>query len=1112
MALTLIAGRSGSGKSRYIYNRIIEESIRDKEERFFVCVPDQFTMQTQKDLVALHPAHSIMNIDVLSFNRLAARVFDETGFNAGAILEDMGKTLLLQKVVWENKRSLSVLTKTMNRPGGIDEMKSLISEFMQYRISPGDLTEPGIQEQVPPLLSKKLDEIGLVYRKLKDSIEGKYLAAEEVCEALSAVIGQSEMIKGSTVVFDGFTGFVPVQLPVVREILKLAKDVIVVITADQRSGLLRKDSPGELFHMSHQMAASVVEIAKEERIEIADTVWIEQGEGRFAGSGPIAHLEENLFRFRPKKYEAEQDSIRIIQAEKKEDEIAFAAAQISRLVRTEGLRYRDIAVICADMESYGSRLYSYLEECGIPAFLDEKHSVLSNPFVTFLRSAVGIMSEDFSYDSVFSYLRSGFGGLNTEETDRMENYCLAAGIKGLKKYSSLWVRIPKTYKPEDLEYLNTLRVRFLDEIKGVTEAFKTRMSTVQTKTKALYELAVNCGAQQKLAEMERAFKERLDKRSEREYSQIFKTVIDFFDKLVTILGEEKIGVAAYEKLLDAGFAQMKLGIIPTGPDEVFIGDIERSRVKNVQVLIFMGLNDGVVPKRADKAGLLNENDREKLKASGMALAPSEKENMFRQRFYLYLNLTLASSRIFLTYRKIDDDGKGALPSYLIGTIRRLFPHLSVEEAQNNADLVFETAPGRRAAFLERLNEVKEGEDPAAFYEWMIQTSKDPKESRFIEDVLRAAGTKKKQAEIGAETANEIYEDRYSVTRLQLFANCAFAHFCKYGLKLNERQVYQMQATDIGSIFHDALKKFFLLAQEKGGVKQLTAEERDILADKAFDETIGTYGSTVMLESFRSLAQTSRMKRMIRTAIEVVKRQIEAGEFETEGIEEPYRLGKLTGTIDRYDVCRIGDTAYVRVIDYKSSQTKIDYTGMMHGLQIQLPVYLNAALDKVGKTADAHAAGIYYLGIQTPMLEAGSMNEEVSYEKFLKEMRFTGLTLDDPAIIEKQDENAISGTVLPVRLKKDGGFYKGTPVLSEGDFHLIERYTRRLVEEMEEAIRSGRAAIEPVSRQAGDEGHCKYCEYKSVCGYDEKIPGYRHKILESFDQKTFCPAMSRKLQE
>ena len=1120
MALQFVAGGSGSGKSHYIYSRIIAGSMEDKDARFFVMVPEQFTMQTQKELVELHPAHSIMNIDVLSFNSLAKRVFEETGFIHEPILEDMGKTLVLQKVIWDKKTKLSVLGRTMQKAGGVEEAKSILSELMQYDHTPEDVAEMAKSGQISPVLSEKLADIAVIYKGFNEYISGKYLAAEEVCEALAKVISGSDIIKGSTVVLDGFTGFVPMQLLVIRELLKLAKDVIVVITVDAGGGsIFRESKKQELFHMSRKMARELKTIAEEEEVPFAEPVFVGSDTGaRFAESPAIDFLEKNLFRYSSRQFKEKQSDILIIEAGNIDSEAAAAASMIKKLVRTEGFKYGDFAVVSADVKKYGKKMRAHLEDCGIPCFLDEKQSVLSNVFVQFIKNAVGLFAEDFSYSSVFAFLRTGLLDFTDEEIDIMENYCLGTGIRGYKQYSGKWVRIPKGKKGMDFERLNSLRERFMETLQDTAEVFKTRQSSVRAKTEALYRLANSCNVQEKLKAAEEKAAASGNKMREKEYAQIYKAVCDFFDKLVSVLGDEKTGTAAYAALMEAGFSQMKIGIIPTGPDEVHIGDIERSRVKNVKVLIFMGLNDGLVPKRSEKAGLLAADDREALKDLGTELAPSGQDDIYIQRLYLYLNMTLESRRLILTYKKTDTDASAMLPSYLIGAVVKMFPDIQIINADDKEFLPerLETAPGRQHELIKEFRAARQGGENGSFLELCRSMQKDEENSAKLDRYLQAAVLRGPEPTIGKAAAEALYEKRYSVTRLQEFAGCAFAHFCDYGLKLLPRAGYDLDNRDMGNIFHEVMKRLFDKAAAFGGVASLSEEQIDKLTDEAMDEALGNSNGTIMLEGGRNSAAAGRIRRILHETARVVCAQMAAGSFHEAGTEVPYRYKNITGVIDRYDICRTGDTAYVRVIDYKSGSEDMDYTGLYYGLQIQLPVYMAAALDKTAKlpgVKKADPAGMYYMHFQVPVIEAEDLAAEPQEDDILNVCRFTGITLADADAADLQDASAHNkggSRVIKVRFKKDGSFYSTSAVFSEGDMRLIERYTERLVTDLQSAIENGKASVSPAVSGDEKKDSCEYCDYRPVCGFDTAIPGYKKKTLQKYDKNSICQAMSSKL--
>ena len=396
MSLQFIAGPSGCGKSHYIFEKIIEESMRSSAGRFYVIVPEQFSMETQRELARLHPAHTLINIDILSFNRLAYRVFEETGEGNTPILEDTGKILALQKIISENKDRLKVLKGILGKSGAAARLNSMLSEMAQYRVEPDSIDIEN--KNVSGLLKAKIEDLRLIKNKFTEYLQNKYLTMEEVPEALCRVIDKYGPLKGATVVFDGFTGFVPTQLLVIEKMLAMCKKVVVTVTVDKKAKLFAKSSQSNLFHMSHQMAAKLCGAAEKYGAEILPEIWLEQEKNsRFGTNRPLLFLENQLFRYEFKKFTEEQDSIFIGEAADAKQEAQAAAEIISNLVRTQNYRYRDFAFVTGDMEQYGPVTKKVFEANGIPCFLDQKQPVLGNPAVEFVRAAVEMAAEDFSY-------------------------------------------------------------------------------------------------------------------------------------------------------------------------------------------------------------------------------------------------------------------------------------------------------------------------------------------------------------------------------------------------------------------------------------------------------------------------------------------------------------------------------------------------------------------------------------------------------------------------------------------------------------------------------------------------------------------------------------------
>ncbi|MDF2472527.1 MAG: addB, partial [Anaerocolumna sp.] len=453
MALQLILGSSGSGKSYRLYKKMISESMEKPENNYLIIVPEQFTLQTQKDIVTMHPNHGTMNIDILSFMRLAYRVFDEVGGNDIPVLEDTGKSMVLRKIITKHKKELELFQHDVQKQGFINELKSLISEIFQYSITEDKLKEMEALAANRPMLQSKLHDIIIIYQGFKDFLREKYITAEEILDVLCQVIDKSELISGSVVCLDGFTGFTPAQYQLLTILMKKAKQVLITVTIDPREDITQADEEYKLFHLSKKTISRLMTIAEEEGIKIDKPFYAEnemQVPFRYRNSKALAALEHNIFRYPIKCYEAEQENISIHAARDRKQEVQFVVREIKHLIREEQYRYKDIAVVTGDIGNYGRLLGQEFDKAGIPCFIDHKRDLMANPFIEFLRSTLDIMKKDFDYESVFRYLRSGMANESQEDVDILENYIIALGIRGHKRWQTEWTRVYRGQKEGEL--------------------------------------------------------------------------------------------------------------------------------------------------------------------------------------------------------------------------------------------------------------------------------------------------------------------------------------------------------------------------------------------------------------------------------------------------------------------------------------------------------------------------------------------------------------------------------------------------------------------------------------------------------------------------------------
>lgn len=1105
MPLKFVFGPSGSGKSSYLYQHVIQESMKYPERNYIVLVPEQFTMQTQKDLVMMHERKGIMNIDVLSFARLAYRVFEETGGGGLPVLDDEGKNLILRKIAGDYESELKMLGGHMKKQGYISEVKSVISEFTQYDIGEDEIERMMESAGESSRLYYKLADIRLLYRGFTDYLREKYITKEELLDVLSCEVEKSERLKNSTVVLDGFTGFTPVQDRLLGELMRHCREVIVTVTMDRRGNPYVYEHPYQLFALSKQMVTSLLQIAKQNKIPVEEPVELyDHVPWRFKEQEALAFLEKHLFRYGAGAYEKEQEQVKLHLAKNPREEAYAVAEQVRRMMREDRYRLRDIGVIVSDMDVYADHLKQAFIKYDIPFFMDHKRSILLNSFVEYIRSVLHMAEQSFSYESVFRFLRTNLAGFTYEEIDELENYVIGLGIKGYKHWQEKWTRKLRGMAQEDLDKMNHYRRQLVEKVDGLIYVLRQRRKTVADITRAIYEFMVQENLQVRLAEQEELFKAKGELALAREYAQIYRIVIELFDKFVELLGDEQVSLSEYCKLLDAGLEEARVGVIPPEVDQVVIGDMQRTRLKDIKALLFAGANDVYLPGALLRTGLLSELDREKFAREKLTLSAGGKEKAYVQKFYLYLNLTKPSEKLDIYYSKVSADGKSVRPSYLIQELQKLFPKLKVRDEER---YLKEQELTENIGFDRMIREFvqKRHETDGAWCELYNWYKKNPKWQEKVERFLEAGYYRKPLDALTEEAAKRLYGEEFeaSITRMERFAVCAFSHFLTYGLGLREREEYDFQAADLGNVCHRALERFsYKVEREAGDWLKLTEEKRKQYVEESVEEAIADYGNSILYSSSRNAYLIVRMKRMLEKTVWALTKQLAAGDFKPSA----YELRFANGKIDRVDTCEDGDCVYVKVIDYKTGSKSFDVTALYHGLQLQLMVYMDAALQleqKKHPEKEILPAGVFYYRIQDPLIDRPKEGEE--QESILKELKPDGMISLEKEVLEHLDHCMVGeSSVIPVKYNKNGSLSKSSKAASAQDFYLMMKYAVNKVEEIRQKILSGDVKVNPYRR--GTETSCDYCSYRQICGFDTKMEGYRYREIEAMSVDKVIQAM------
>ncbi len=1057
MGLQFILGSSGAGKSTYIYNKIIEESIANQDINYIILVPEQYSLALQRKLIMMHPNHGYMNIDVIGFNRLNYRIFDELGINTGNVLEDFGKTMLMRQVVGEEKDNLKLYGGSLEKSGFIDELKSLMSELYQYDIKKDklDAAITYLEDNTQPgnMLLTKLTELRTIFAAFERKKQGEYIVAEQLSELLAENISKSNIIKNSVIVMDGFTGFTPIQLKIIEQLLVFSKKLYMTLTID-KSSYGRRMEEHDLFYLTSSTMNVIKDICINNRVEIFDDIILENDiKGRWKNEAEdIAFLERNLFRYPYDTYKKTPDNIFVNAYENTRDELNKVGAKVRQLVMKQGYRYKDIAIISGNLEGISEHVENIFSKYDIPVFLDAGIPLKNNACVDSIGYLIRIVEENFSYDSVFSFLKSGvYKQLDVDDVEIFENYVISKGMRGF----SWW---KKSIKDEEL---NDIRTTVLEILEPFYEQLSKKKYPAATYAEAVLDIMNKLSYEEQLIDNPR----------------LYEKLVAIFEKIKTIMADDIMEISLFREIYEVGLKSISLGMIPAGLDSVVVGDITRSRLDDIRALFIIGMNDGVIPKSGNGTGLITDREKEELDLLGLRLAPTDKMNSYTEQFYLYNHMTKPSEKLYLSYVKKSSDGQDARPSYVVGRIKNIFPDITVMKEAD--ELVVTTGEGSILPLIAGLRKLMNGDfvkinEVCSLYRLYADEGEDELlsciDGAFTYNNIPDNLTKDVRRLIELRTMSQ------SVSRIEKFANCAYSYFLRYTLGVKERKTCDVDDREIGVILHSAMEKLYVYVRDNLDNKwaDFADSDRDRLVTEyvgqVFDEFHETDGKLEYLKNAlsRIAKRSAKMLADITVAEGTIPKYFEYPFKKEITLADGHKI-KINGVVDRGDVyySKEEEALKLRIIDYKSGNYEFDISKLYDGVRLQLAVYMNVMQEYVSyKTRHEYKRvipeGMYYYRMQDPYVNAE--NDEAAAKERQKNLKLYGVSYADS---EKFDASV------------NYAMYK----------------VDKLVEEMLE----GKISKNPM--KSGHATACTYCEFSSVCRFDNKCGGnkYRYPTFKKSDK-------------
>ncbi len=1102
MALHFIIGGSGSGKSRKLQEIMIEKSMEDMKRQHIIMVPDQFTMQTQKEVVERHPSKGILNIDVQSFGRLYHRLSGELGNGGEAVLDDTGKNLILRHLAEEMKDELPTIGSSLNKNGYIHEVKSVISEFMEYGLSAKEVEALDEKCTGRRFLGGKLKDIARLYEAFETYLGDRFITREGRLDKLAAMIPHSGLLKGAVMGFDGFTGFTPVQYNVIRQLLEVCSDVYVnlIMPADEFEQYRLGAGEHRLFALSFKTFGALNQLAHDAGVKKGEDIYCDGSEGyRYSERPALSFIDRNIFRSGNRSYDGDcENELSLKEAADPAAELEEVFLRIREETYGRGRALRDIAVITADLERYAPYVNVLSEKYGVPVFMDRNLRADRNPLTEFIRGALNCRVRSFDHRSVMQLLKCGLAGVDEAAVDEFDNYLLATGIRGQSAYGRIFVRRTAAMgdDSEAMDRINATREAVCRILKPVMKTGE-RCSALEI-SQAVRQLCDENGLEEKM----QAYAEKLAAEGHapeaRECEAVYDGICGLLLQIESFIGTEVMGIREFLEIFDAGLSELKTGVLPLDADRVVIGDMERTRLKPVKLLFFVGLNDGIIPMNGGSGGIISDLEREYLEDLGCVLSPTARQKMLMQRLYIYHALTRPEEGLILSYSKMDSKKESIRISYLVSVIRKMFPKLVTSEACKDAlkrKLAMGIVPGEETAgYLREYagGVIKSGDEGVLAA--LLELGGDEGTDKWR--LMDAAFYRYDPAKLSRDETVGLYGKilRNSVSRVEKFAGCAYQHFLRYGMGLKERELAVIGAPDLGNLYHRAMELFGrkLGDEDWAGISE---ESADQMLDEVIKEAASEFGVSRLYEDARGAYILKRMKRILKRNVMSCAYQLGKGKFRPAAYEKEFSKDclydgevsvKLKGKIDRLDTFSEGSNLYVKVVDYKSGARAPEADKIYAGTQLQLPVYLEQAVEGLAKErADMHVipAAVFYYHIKDPIIKLGSPDEDEELER-KKQMRPVGIISSAQEVVSGLDGSFdTESDVVRIKKKKDGGFTKSADVCGEDELRALCRFAGKKTGELAGRIMDGEIGASPLGADT-----CIYCAFRESCGFDKKLKG------------------------
>ncbi len=1163
MPCRFILGRAGSGKTHYCLHTIKDMLSQDPQGTPIVLLlPEQSTFIHEKMLAETVRGHGFSRVLVTGFGRLLFQSQKAAGKTIPGAVSDLGKNLIISNILQENRQNLTAFTSADLTAGFSAGVLQMVTELKMYGTDVEKLQQiaTAIQQRQPYApLSRKLHDIALIYQEIVKFTQERNISFENNLDLLRDEILHHGYLNDAHIFIDGFKSFTGQQNQIILAMIKKAARVEITFDLDpaEHNALLEED---DLFYPVWQTYHELANLANGANVIIEPALFLPPGQGRFQSAGELSFLEQQFFPLSNRScFEGEVQGIEIFSALNRRTELEAVGRKILALVRREGLRFNQIGMMARETEPYEQLLQLVFSDLGIPYFIDTKKPLFYYPLVELIRSALEIAVGGWHYAAIFRYLKTGLTGISPHEVDRLENYCLANGIRPFnwtnQKDWTYWRKETFNFEEGEETGSKTDTMTALTEINDIRRRASvallefcrtlTPQSSIARICLAIRTLLDNLQVPEQLEERMLLAAEGGQGETLEIHRQAWDQVMALLAEAQELFGDLILPFETMLRLFDEGLCGLKLSLIPPGLDQVFVASLETSRNPELKAVFVLGVNSEVLPKKILPEGILSLEDRKQLQDGGVRLAPDASSRQLAEDYLVYQALTRTGERLVLSYCLSAEEDAVSLPSFVIERVKFIFPQLNEECYQGEDRVEYLAGSVNTLASLSlQLQRLRQGReiDPFWFevYDYYAQRAEYAPLLRQTLKGLSYESQQPQRAYLKPESVQSLYCRnsnvlRTSVSRLEKFKACPFSYFAAYGLKIKERTKYAVTPMDRGQLFHEVLadigKKI-----HKQKISWLDVDDKlaERLVQESLDQFLPRFLGDIFASSARYAYLAQRIKNTLVLTLLLWARHMQEGKFVPVAWEIAFGNAKagdrsvlpslrlplvdgsvleINGKIDRVDMAcdQESDRVWFRIIDYKTGKQKLSVADLFAGLKMQLFVYLQVVMNNAAyfdvDAQKAKPAGMYYCLVRDDLLSVGLPADDEQEAQSLAGLRLEGMTVQDFDAVQMADPG-LSGhsKLIPVAVKTSGEFYSNSQGVTAEELHLLHEHLLHILRSTAGEMLQGMIAAQPPNASLDV---CQFCEYRSLCGFDREfvcgqkndLPTDKQTIMEILRQNT-----------